>query len=73
MAINQTKDEVVLDLKRQIDQLSLELDSFRNKGQELHQQLSEKREALQRTVKALRLRSHYVRRVGKLHQRNRVN
>ena len=55
MAINQTKDEVVLDLKRQIDQLSLELDSFRNKGQELNQQLNEKREALQRTVKALRL------------------
>ena len=55
IAINNSKDEVVLDLKRQIEQLSLELENFRNKGQELNKQLNEKREALQRTVKTLRL------------------
>ena len=55
MAVNHRKDEVVLNLKRQVDQLSLELDNFRNKGQSLNKQLNEKKEALQRTVKALRL------------------
>ena len=55
IAINNSKDEVVLDLKRQVDQLSSELESLRNKGQDLNNKLDEKREALQRTVKALRL------------------
>ena len=54
-AINKSKDDIVLDLKRQVDQLSLELNSFRNRGHELNKQLNEKRETLQRTVKALRL------------------
>ena len=55
IAINNSKDEVVLNLKRKVDQLSLDLDNFRSKIQELNDQLNEKKEALQRTVKALRL------------------
>ncbi len=50
-----SKDEMILDLKRQIDQLNQELENYRNKGQELHQQIGEKQETLKRTVKTLRL------------------
>lgn len=54
-AVVRSKDEMILDLKRQIDQLSNELENYRTKGQELNRQLDEKQEALRRTVKALRL------------------
>lgn len=54
-ALIRSKDEMILDLKRQMDQVSIELESYRNKGQELNQQLSQKQETLSRTVKALRL------------------
>lgn len=50
-----TKNETILDLKRSIDQLNLELESFRNRGQELNKKLENKQEALRRTVKTLRL------------------
>lgn len=50
-----TKNETILDLKRSIDQLNLELETFRNKGQELNKKLENKQEALRRTVKTLRL------------------
>ena len=49
------KDEMILDLKRQIDQLSMELESYRTKGKDLNKQLEGKQETLSRTVKALRL------------------
>jgi hypothetical protein len=54
-ALIRSKDEMILDLKRQIDQITIELESYRNKGQELNQQLGQKQETLSRTVKALRL------------------
>ncbi|MCB0407998.1 MAG: hypothetical protein KDD34_07340, partial [Bdellovibrionales bacterium] len=55
MALARSKDELVLDLKRQIDQLNIELENYRSKGQELNTQLKDKQELLRRTVKALRL------------------
>jgi hypothetical protein len=54
-ALVRNKDEIILDLKRQLDQLNLELENYRNKGQELNKQLGDKQEMLRRTVKALRL------------------
>ncbi|NQZ01320.1 MAG: hypothetical protein HRT45_11715 [Bdellovibrionales bacterium] len=54
-ALIRSKDEMILDLKRQIDQITIEIESYRNKGQELNQQLGQKQETLSRTVKALRL------------------
>lgn len=54
-ALVRSKDEMILDLKRQVDQLTLELDNYRNKGQDLNRQLNEKQDMLRRTVKALRL------------------
>ena len=54
-ALIRNKDEMILDLKRQIDQLTIELESYRTKGQDLNKQLDDKQEMLSRTVKALRL------------------
>lgn len=54
-ALVRNKDEIILDLKRQLDQLTLELENYRNKGQELNRQIGDKQEMLRRTVKALRL------------------
>jgi hypothetical protein len=54
-ALIRSKDELILDLKRQIDQLNLELNNYRNKNQELNRLTSDKQEMLRRTVKALRL------------------
>ena len=54
-ALLRSKDEMILDLKRKNDHLNLELDNFRNKGQELNRQIQDKQELLRRTVKALRL------------------
>jgi hypothetical protein len=54
-ALVRNKDEIILDLKRQVDQLNLELENYRNKGQELNKQLGDKQEILRRTVKALRI------------------
>lgn len=54
-ALVRSKDELILDLKRQTDQLNLELENYRNKGQELNRQLTDRQETLRRTVKALRL------------------
>jgi hypothetical protein len=54
-ALVRSKDEIVLDLKRQIDQLSLELNNYRSKSQELNRMILDKQDILRRTVKALRL------------------
>ncbi|MEQ1663853.1 MAG: hypothetical protein ABL927_00595 [Bdellovibrionales bacterium] len=55
VAVMRSKDETILELKRQIDQFTNELENYRNKGQELNRQIGEKHETLRRTVKALRL------------------
>lgn len=54
-ALLRTKDEAILELKRNIDQLNLELNNYRTKNQELNRQTTDKQEMLRRTVKALRL------------------
>ena len=54
-ALIRSKDEMILDLKRNIDQLNLELNNYRGKNQELNRLANDKQEMLRRTVKALRL------------------
>lgn len=54
-ALIRSKDEMILDLKRQIDTLNLELNNYRSKNQELNRLTNDKQEMLRRTVKALRL------------------
>lgn len=54
-ALIRSKDEMILELKRNIDQLNLELNNYRSKNQELNRQTTDKQEQLRRTVKALRL------------------
>lgn len=54
-ALIRSKDEMILELKRNIDQLNLELSNYRNKNQELNRLTTDKQEMLRRTVKALRL------------------
>jgi len=54
-ALIRSKDEMILDLKRQMDQLNLELNNYRVKSQDLNKQIAERQETLRRTVKALRL------------------
>lgn len=51
----ENKDKMILKLKRQIDQLELELDSGRQRTQELFHKNSEKQETIQRVVRALRI------------------
>lgn len=50
-----TKDKMILDLKRQIDQLHHEGDSAKNKTQELFSQYKTKQETIRRVVRALRI------------------
>jgi hypothetical protein len=54
-ALIRNKDETILEVKRQIDQLNLELNNYRGKNQELNRLTNDKQEMLRRTVKALRL------------------
>ena len=54
-ALVHNKDEIILELKRQMDQVSLELDNYQHKGQELNKQLNAKQEIFNRTIKALRI------------------
>ncbi len=50
-----TKDKMILDLKRQIDQLQHEGGSAKNKTQELFNQYKDKQETIRRVVRALRI------------------
>lgn len=54
-ALIRAKDEMILELKRQIDQINIELNNYRTKNQELNRLNTDKQEMLRRTVKALRL------------------
>jgi hypothetical protein len=54
-AIVRSKDEMILDLKRQIDTFNMELNNYRLKSQELNRMILDKQDILRRTVKALRL------------------
>jgi hypothetical protein len=50
-----TKDKMLLDLKRQIDQLHHESESAKNKSQEMFGQYKEKQDTIRRVVRALRI------------------
>ena len=50
-----SKDKMILDLKRQIDQLTHETDYGKQKTQELFTQYKEKQETIRRVVRALRI------------------
>lgn len=50
-----TKDKMILDLKRQIDQLSHESEYAKQKTQELFNQYKDKQETVRRVVRALRI------------------
>lgn len=50
-----TKDKMILDLKRQIDQLAQENDYGKQKTQELYNQYKDKQETARRVVRALRI------------------
>ena len=54
-ALLRNKDEIILDLKRKIDQLNSELDNFRGRSLELHKNMEQDQERQRRTVRALRL------------------
>lgn len=50
-----SKDEIILDLKRQVDQLNHELGNYRKKAAEMNQTIEANQEQFRRTVRALRL------------------
>lgn len=54
-ALLRNKDEIILDLKRKIDQLNAELENYRGRSLELHKHMESDQERLRRTVRALRL------------------
>lgn len=49
------KDEMILDLKKQMDQLYFEMDSYKSQARELNQQIQNQKEQIRRSTKALRL------------------
>ncbi|MNL26897.1 hypothetical protein D3C87_1484570 [compost metagenome] len=54
-ALVRSKDEYILDQKRKIDQLSMELDNYRKKCLELNKALDANQDQFKRTERALRL------------------
>ncbi|MEY4615893.1 MAG: hypothetical protein RJB66_853 [Pseudomonadota bacterium] len=50
-----SKDEIILDLKRQVDQLNHEIGNYRRKTAEMNQSIEANQEQFRRTVRALRL------------------
>lgn len=54
-ALIQNKNEMILDLKKNIDQLNIELENYRSQGHRLNQQIDQKHEMLRRTVRTLRI------------------
>jgi chromosome segregation ATPase len=54
-AVIRSKDEVILDLKRQVDQVAQEVENFKLKSQNLNQQIEANEDRVRRAVKALRL------------------
>lgn len=54
-AVLRSKDEMLLELKRRMDQMANEMENYRAKGKETNKKLDNSRERMRRTVKALRL------------------
>jgi DNA repair exonuclease SbcCD ATPase subunit len=55
VAVTNSKDEMILELKRQLELLQTEIDGFRAQSADLHSTINEFYERNHRTVKALRL------------------
>lgn len=49
------KDEMILDLKKQMDQLHFEMDSYKAQSRELNNHIQSQKEQIRRSTKALRL------------------
>ncbi|MCB0347915.1 MAG: hypothetical protein KDD37_03725, partial [Bdellovibrionales bacterium] len=54
-AVLRSKDELILELKRNLDEISLEMENFKGKGRDLHINLEDTKEKMRKSVKALRL------------------
>ncbi len=54
-SLQRSKDEHILGLKRQIDEIDTELESYRDKAKYISLELQKKKQMLRKTVKALRL------------------
>ena len=54
-ALIKSKDEMILNLKRQLDKVNLEIESLRNRIQESNKYITQKQDVLRKTVKTLRL------------------
>jgi chromosome segregation ATPase len=54
-AISKNKDEQILDLRRKMDVLQMEVDSYRQKCVELNKQIENSQDSFKRTTRALRL------------------
>lgn len=54
-ALIRNKDDIILDLKRRMDQLAQETDNYRQRSRELNNQMNSDQEKVRRTVRALRL------------------
>lgn len=55
VAVLRSKDEMILGLKRKIDDLTFEMDNYRAKNRDLAQHVEAQQDRIRRTVKALRL------------------
>lgn len=49
------KDEMILDLKKQMDQLHFEMDSYKSQSRDLNQKIQTQKDQIRRSTKALRL------------------
>jgi len=49
------KDETILDLKKEIDQLNYEIENYKVQSRELNKELQDQKEQMRRSIKALRL------------------
>ena len=54
-ALVKTKDEQILDVRRKLDQVQLEVESYRQKCVELNKVIDTNQESFKRTTRALRL------------------
>ncbi len=54
-AIVRHKDELILDLKRQIEKLNYEMENYRKKNQGVHGQVEAHQDRMKRAMKALRV------------------
>lgn len=54
-AVLRSKDELILELKRNLDEISMEMENFKGKGRDLHINLEDTKEKMRKSVKALRL------------------